>query len=126
MKHTILKKVGSVILISGLAFTLPAFAQTHAGAQEHSMADGQQMSGMMHDMSSEMMAMSSMMGKGDMKPDAMKNMSNQMMQMGNMMESMSSMMGKGSMMNADHTKQMEQMRLKMDQMSKKMPAASAN
>lgn len=125
MKHKIFKIFGSVVLISGLSFALPAFAQLHSGTGEHSMADGQ-VSEMMHDMSGEMKAMSSVMGKGDMNPNAMKSMANQMMQMSSMMENMSGMMGKGPMMDADHSKQMEKMRMQMEQMTKNKPASSAN
>ncbi len=121
MKHTILRKAGSALLIAGITFALTACAQTHGGTRamdmgEKGASDTQQMSGMMHDMSGEMMTMSGKMGKGDMSPDAMKKMASQMKQMGSMMENMSGMMGKGAMMDAGHHKQ-------MDQMHKSMPAA---
>ena len=32
MKHTVLKKVGSALLISGLTFALPSYAEKHGGA----------------------------------------------------------------------------------------------
>ena len=123
MKNTILRKVGSALLIAGITFAIPACAQTHGGTRamgmsEKSATDTQQMSGMMHDMSGEMMTMSGMMGKGDMSPDAMKKMASQMKQMGSMMENMSGMMGKGAMMDAGQHKQ-------MDQMHKNMHAAPA-
>ena len=130
MKHTVLSKVGSALLIPGLAFALPVYAEKQGGTgamgmSEKGMPDAQQMSGMMHDMSGEMKEMSGMMDKGDMNPDAMKKMSNQMKQMGGMMENMSGMMGKGAMMDAGQHKQMDQMRKQMDQMRKDMPAADA-
>jgi hypothetical protein len=71
MKHTILRKVGSALLITGLTFALPAYAEKQGGTGtmgmgEKGTTDAQQMSGMMHDMSGEMMKMSGMMGKGAM------------------------------------------------------------
>jgi hypothetical protein len=129
MKHTILRKVGSALLITGLSFVLPAYAQTHGGTGETDMhekgtTDMQPMSAMMHDMSGEMMEMSSIMDKGNMNPGAMKKISNQMKEMGSMMENMSAMMDKGTMMDADQHKQMEQMHKHMEQMRKDMPAAN--
>jgi hypothetical protein len=128
MKHTILKKVGSALLITGFTFALPAYAEKPGGTGAMGMGgmgttEAQQMSGMMHDMSGEMMEMSGMMDKGDMNPDAMKKMSKQAKQMGSMMENMSGMMGKGAMMDAGQSKQMDQMRKQMDQMRKDMPAS---
>ena len=130
MNHTVLRKVGSAFLIVGLAFVLPAYAQTHGGMGamdmgEKGTTDAKQMSGMMHDMSGEMNEMSGMMGNGKMSPDAMKKMSGQMKQMCGMMENMSGMIGKGGMMDADQHKQMDQMRKQMEQMRKDMPAAPA-
>jgi Asp-tRNA(Asn)/Glu-tRNA(Gln) amidotransferase C subunit len=118
MKHTILRKVGSALLITGLTFALPAYAEKQGGTGtmgmgEKGTTDAQQMSGMMHDMSGEMMKMSGMMDKGDMNPDAMKEMAKQTKQMGSMMENMSGMMGKGAMMDASQHKQMNQMRKDM-------------
>jgi Asp-tRNA(Asn)/Glu-tRNA(Gln) amidotransferase C subunit len=57
--------------------------------------------------------MSGMMDKGDMNPDAMKEMAKQTKQMGSMMENMSGMMGKGAMIDASQHKQMNQMRKDM-------------
>ena len=133
MKHTVLRKIGSAFLITGLALALPAYAEKHGGADEMGMGekgqpDGGQMAGMMRDMSHEMNEMSGTMSKGDMNPDAMKKMSNQMKQMGGMMENMSGMVGKGAMKDADkhkQTEQMEQMRKQMDQMRKDVPVAPA-
>jgi hypothetical protein len=117
-KHTVPRKVGSTLLVTGLTFALPAYAQMHGGTGamhmgEKGTTDARQMSGMMHDMSGEMNEMSGMMDKGDMNPNVMKEMSNQMKQMGGMMENMSGMMGKGAMMDAGQHKQMDQMRKDM-------------
>jgi hypothetical protein len=99
MKHTILKKAGAALLIAGLTFALPAYAEMHGGTDamgmdEKGTTDAQQMSGMMHDMSGEM-------------------------------NEMSGMMGKGTMMDADMQKQMGPMRKQMDRMRKNMPLAPA-
>ena len=132
MKHTILRKIGSALLITGLTFALPVYAEMPGGTGamgmgEKNTTDVQQMSRMMHDMSGGMNEMSGMMNKGDMNPDAMKKMSNNMKQMGSMMENMSGMMGKGAdaMMDAGQRKQMGQMHEQMEQMRKDMPAAAA-
>lgn len=123
MKHAILKKAGAAFLIIGLAFALPAYAEKHGGADAMGMGekggpDAQQMSGMMRDMSGEMMGMSDMMARGNMDPETMKKMSDQMKQMGDKMKNMSGMMGKGTMKDPGMQKQMDQMR-------KDMPAAPA-
>ena len=126
MKHSVLGKVVALLLITGTAFAVPAYAEKHGGPDMMGSKGGsgaQQMSGMMHDMSGEMMEMSGMMGKGGMNPDAMKKMSSQMKQMGDMMENMSGVMGKNMTMDANTQKQMDQMRKQMDQMRKDMPAA---
>ncbi len=126
MKYAILRKIGSALLITGLTFALPTHAEMPGGTSamgmgEKGTADAQQMSGMMHDMSGEMMKMSGMMDKGDMNPDAMRKMAKQTKQMGSMMENMSGMMGKGAMMDPGQRKQMGQMRKQMDQMRNNMP-----
>ena len=66
MKHTVLRKVGSAFLITGLTFALPAYAEKQGGTgamgmSEKGTPDAQQMSGMMHDMSGEMKQMGGMM-----------------------------------------------------------------
>ena len=126
MKNTVLSKVGSAFLIIGLTFALPAYAEKYGGESTMGMGEkgSQQMSGMMHEISSEMNDMSSMMGKGGIKPDAMKKMSSQMKQMGDMMENMSRIVGRGTMMDTNTQKQMDQIRKQMDQMRKNMPAST--
>ncbi|HLD14722.1 MAG TPA: hypothetical protein VJB18_08425 [Burkholderiales bacterium] len=128
MKHSILRKVGAVLLIVGIVLAVPVYAAKHGGP---GMMDGkggpgsQQMSGMMHDMSGEMKEMSGAMGKGNMNADMQKQMAKQMKEMAGMMENMSGMMGKGMMMDAGMQKQMGQMRKQMDQMMKDKPASPA-
>ena len=129
MKYTVLRKFGpAFLIIIGLAFALPTYAEKLGGADamgEKGAPGSQQMSGMMHEISGEMNEMSGMMGKGGINPDAMKKMSNQMKQMGDMMENMSGMVGRGTMMDANTQKQMDQMRKQIDQMRKDMLAAPA-
>ena len=130
MQHTTMKKISSAVLIIGLSYALPAFAQQQGGAGTMGMGekgepDGQPLAGMMRDMSHEMNEMSGAMAKGGMSPEAMKKMSQQMKQLSGMMENMSGMTSKDAMMNADKQKQMEQMRKQMDQMRKDVPAVPA-
>lgn len=119
MKHSVLGKVVALLLITGTAFALPAYAEKY-GRPDMGMGESgaQQMSGMMNDMSSEMKDMSGMIEGGSMNPDAMKKMSSQMKQMGGMMNNMSGMTGKGMTMDAGMQKTMSQMR-------KDMPASPA-
>lgn len=114
MKHSVLGKVGVLLLITGTAFAIPAYAETHIGSGTMSMGEKgepstQQMSGLMNDMSSEMKNMSGMIGSGSMNPDMMKKMSGRMKQMSGMMNNMSGMMGKNMAMDAGMKKQMKQM-----------------
>ena len=128
MKHTVLRKIGSALLVVGLSLVLPAYAETHGGADTIGMGekgepDGQLTAGMMRDMSHKLNEMSGTMQKGGMSPDAMKKMASQMKQLSGMMENMSGMVDKDAMMDANKRKQMDQMRNQMDQMRKDVPAA---
>lgn len=125
MKHSILRKVGAVLLVAGIAIAVPVYAAKHGGP---GMMDGkgggmggpgsQQMSGMMHDMADQMMGISGQMSKGNLNADMQKRMGGQMRDMATMMDNMSGMMGKGMMMDAAQQKQMDQMRKQMDDMTK--------
>ena len=128
MQHTVLRKIGSVFLMTGLTLALPAYAENHGGAGamgmgEKGQPDGQLTAGMMRDMSHKLNEMSGTMEKGGMNPDAMKKMASEMKQLSGMMENMSGMVDKDAMMDADKRKQMDQMRNQMDQMRKDVPAA---
>ena len=130
MQHATMKKITSAVLISGLTFALPAFAQPQGGAGTMGMGekgepDGQQTAGMLRDMAHEMNEMSGAMAKGGMSPQAMKKMSQEMKQLSGMMENMSGMTSKDAMINADKQKQMEQMRKQMDQMRKNVAVVPA-
>jgi hypothetical protein len=121
MKHSVIRKVGAVLLIAGIAIAVPIYAAKHGGP---GMMDGkggpgsQQMSGMMHDMADKMIEMSGQMSKGNLSADMQKRMGGQMRDMATMMDNMSGMMGKGMMMDAGMQKQMDQMRKQMDEMTK--------
>ena len=103
MKQSVLVKMGALMLITGSAFAVPAYAANptphghdHGGGASSNMkapsnmnapsdiksgmgeSGTQQMSGMMNDMSSEMKDMSGMMEGGPMTPDTMKMVSSQM------------------------------------------------
>ena len=132
MKHSVLVKIGALMLITGTAFAVPTYAAQggHDHGHEGSDAVGgkgetgsQQMSGMMNDMSSEMKDMSGMMEGGSMNPETMKKMSAQMKQLGSMMNHMSGMMNKDMTMDAGKQKQMGQMRNQIDKMREDMPAS---
>ena len=128
MKHSVLRKVGALLLITGTAFALPAYAEKHGGPDAMGMGEkgapgAEQISGLMNDMSSEMKDMSGMIESGNMDPATMKKMSSQMKQMGDMMSHMSGMMHKDMAMDPGTQKKMGQMRKQMDQMRKDMPAS---
>lgn len=76
----------------------------------------QQMSGLQHDMSTQMMGMAGEMAKGNMSAAQQKLMSERMRTMGTMMGDMSGMMGQGMMMDANTQNRMNQMRTQMDGM----------
>lgn len=115
MKHSVLGKVGTLLLITGIAFAVPVYAEKQAGPGAMSMGEdgAQQISALMKDMSSQMKNMSGMIESGSMTPDSMKNMSSRMKQMGGIMNNMSGMMNKNMAMDAGMQKQMEQMRKDM-------------
>ena len=149
MKQSVLVKIGALMLITGSAFAVPAYAANHTPhGHDHGGASSgmktpsnmgapsdmksgmgepgtQQMSGMMNDMSSEMKDMSGMMEGGSMTPETMKKMSSQMKKMGGMMNNMGGMMNQKdmAMTSSVQKKKMEQMRSQMDQMRKDMPAS---
>ena len=128
MKNSVIGKVGALLLITGTAFALPAYAANHTGPGAMGMSEkgesgAKQMSGMINDMSSEMKDMSGMIESGGMSPDTMKKMSTQMKQMSGMMKDMSGMMSKDMAMDGGKQKKMDQMRKQMDQMRKDMPAS---
>ncbi|WP_018079102.1 hypothetical protein [Thiobacillus denitrificans] len=76
----------------------------------------QQMSGLQHDMSTQMMGMAGQMGNGNLSAAQQKLMSERLRTMGTMMGDMSGMMGQGMMMDANTQNRMNQMRTQMDGM----------
>jgi hypothetical protein len=122
MKLTFAKSTMATLLALGFAMAQPALAQTGGGmmgGKKGGAGPGmQQMSGMMHDMSDQMMGMSGDMSKGSMSAAQQKQMGERMRTMATMMDQMSGMMGKGMMMDADMQKQMQDMRGRMDGMMK--------
>lgn len=135
MKHSVIGNIGALLLVAGTAFSVPVYAESHAGpggmmSGSEGMAGGMgtqgahQMSGLMNDMSGEMKEMSGMMESGNMNPEAMKRMSNQMKEMSGMMNNMSGMMHNGMKMDAGNQHKMGQMRGQMEHMRKDMPASN--
>ena len=122
MKTTFTRTAATALFALGLAIALPILAQSGGGVMDGKKGGPgpgmQQMSGMMHDMSNQMMGMSGDMGKGGMSAVQQKQMSERMRTMSTMMDQMSGMMGKGMMMDADMQKQMHDMRGRMDGMMK--------
>lgn len=110
MKRRANRLIWTGMLLASMVLSAPLYAQM-AGGGGHKGAGpgGQQMSGMMHTMATEMMQMSRQMSKGDMDAATQQRMQEHMRDMAGMMEKMSGMMGKGMMMDADTQKQMEQM-----------------
>lgn len=76
----------------------------------------QQMSGLQHDMSTQMMGMAGQMSNGNMSAAQQKLMGEQMRTMGSMMGDMSGLMGQGMMMDANTQNRMNQMRTQMNGM----------
>ncbi len=103
-----------------LALALPVSAQQMGGPgmKGNGMPGpgAQQMSGLQHDMSTQMMGMAGEMAKGNMNAAQQKMMSERMRTMGTMMGDMSGMMGQGMMMDANTQNRMNQMRTQMDGM----------
>jgi len=114
MKLIFAKSVTAALFTLGFVLVQPALAQTGDGTGPGM----QQMSGMMHDMSDQMMGMSGGMSKGGMSAAQQKQMGERMRTMATMMDQMSGMMGKGLMMDAGQQKQMGEMRMQMDDMMK--------
>lgn len=121
MKHTISKTVGSVLLIAGFAFALPACAESQAGSgamdmgtkPATAMTDSEKQM-QMGKMQESMLKMHEQMHK---IMDA-KNPQEREQLMQEHMNMMQGMMGKRAMMDTGQHKQMDQMR-------KNMPAAPA-
>jgi len=123
MRNTLMVGFATV----GLAMALPVFAQT-GGMMDSQAGMGNpgasQMSGVMHDMSGQMMMMSHLMGTGSLGAVERKRMAERMREMAGMMDSMSGMAGKGMMMNEGMQKQVGEMRQRMDEMMK--PSAGSS
>ena len=126
MRSTVTKTALTTLFVLGFAMALPALAQSGGGTMDGKKGGPgpgmQQMSGMMHDMSDQMMGMSGDMSKGGMSAAQQKQMGERMRTLSTMMDQMSGMMGKGMMMDAGQQKQMGDMRMQMDGMMKEMPA----
>jgi len=122
---SVTRRLWTGALLAGLVSGGASYAQMGQGMMGGG-APGpgaQQMSGMMHDLSKEMTEMSDLMAKGNMPADMQKLMGQQMKEMAGMMDRMSGMMGQGMMMNPDTQKQMDQMRMRMDEMMKEPAGA---
>lgn len=129
MKTAIGRKLGAGVLALAVVLAVPVYAAKHGGP---GMMDGKgggmggpgmmQMSGMMHDMADQLMAMTGDMGQGKLSAAQQKQTAERMRTMATMMDNMSGMMGKGMMMDAGMQKQMDQMRKQIDEMMKS-PAA---
>ena len=121
------QRLSTVALLASLALAGTSYAQMGQGMMGKGDGGGPgatQMSGMMHDMSKEMMEMSEAMAQGNITPEMQKRMGQQMKEMAGMMEGMSGMMGKGMMMSPESQNQMNHMRMQMDDMMKE-PAGAA-
>jgi len=120
MKHMrVSSLLGSTVLMLSLVAVSPVSAQMDGMMGQQQGGPGMmQMSGMMHDMADQMVAMSGEMSKGAMSAAQQKQMAERMRTMATMMDGMSGMMGKGMMMDADMQKRMDQMRKQMDEMMK--------
>ncbi|MHB8455763.1 MAG: hypothetical protein ACYDDO_13965 [Acidiferrobacterales bacterium] len=123
MRNTLMAGFAAV----GLAIILPVFAQTGGMMDDQAGMGGpgaSQMSGVMHDMSGQMMEMSHRMGTGSLSAVERKRMAERMREMAGLMDSMSGMARKGMMMDEDMQKQVGTMRQRMDEMMK--PSAGSS
>ncbi len=128
MKQVIFRKMGSALLIAGITFALPVYAQMHGGTDAMGMgkkpatamtdSEKQMHMGKMQD---AMLRMHEQMhkimdAKNPQEREKLMQEHTKMMQ--DHMDMMQGMMGDRAMMDPDHHKQ-------MDQMHKDMPAAPA-
>src|SRR3569832_2312366 len=115
-QHSTTSTLLSSLFAAGiLALALPVNAQQMGPGMMGNTAPGpgaQQMSGLQHDMATQMMGMAGEMAKGNMSVAQQKLMGERMRMMGEM----SGMRGQGMMMNADTQNRMNQMRMQMDGM----------
>lgn len=79
-------------------------------------AGTQQMSGIMHEMADQLMALARQMSKGEMATAARQRTQEQMWEMAMMIERLSDMMGKGIATNPEMQRQIDEMRQRMQQM----------
>ena len=119
-KLTISALLSSLFAAGIFALALPVNAQQMGGPgmKGNSMPGpgAQQMTGLQHDMSTQMMGMAGEMAKGNMSAAQQKMMGEQMRTMGTMMGDMSGLMGQGMMMDANTQNRMNQMRTQMNGM----------
>jgi hypothetical protein len=80
---------------------------------------------MMKDMTEEMTRMTEQMSRGDLKPDETKTMTERMNRMAKMMQLMSGLGARPAHTHAQLQKQMDQMRLQMNEMKKNSQMAPA-
>lgn len=80
---------------------------------------------MMKDMTEEMTGMTEQMSRGDLKPDETKTMTERMSRMAKMMQFMSGLAARPAHTHAQLQKQMDQMRLQMNEMKKNSQMAPA-
>jgi len=108
----------AIALIAGMGLmATPLYADMHGKGMMGDQKSGMtQMSGMTHDMASQVMGMSGEMSKGNLSASQQKQMSERMRKMATMMDDMSGMMGKGMMMDAEQQKKMGEMRKQLDAM----------
>lgn len=142
MTKNSLKAIGPVFILTGLTFSFPAPATPDAeqvdttgalnSGGENSRPDmlrsttsGNIITGMTHDMSSEMLEMAGMLERGTISSGNMLRMSGQMKKMSGLMERMSGLVGKGVATEPEIQKQMEDLRREMDQFRKAAPVSRA-
>ena len=126
MKHSVLGRIGALLLLIGSVFAVPAYAENEHESITPGESNAQQMSQLISNISREMEDMSGIIEKGNTNPDTMKKMSQQMKQMSSMMNNMSEILNKYMAMDANTQQQMGQMRKQIDQMSRDIPDSAAN
>jgi hypothetical protein len=128
MNYRIMKS--AAVMASAAALIVPSFAgaQTTQGATPLDHPTGAEASSMlrrhhdmqqlMQDMTREMERMRDQMGDNAVPADTQKQLAAKMKRMAGLMSRMSGLMDRPTMSDADASRQLEQMRKQMDQMSK--------
>ena len=126
---------GATILAAALVASPVSFAQAPAGeavpwtgpASEASplFQRHHAMPGIMKDMGVEMGRMQEELSKGELSPEARKQMAAKMKRMSEMMQRMSGLQDRPTMKEPEMERQFEQMSREMDEMSKSHPMADS-